>query len=116
MSEGQRYVIKVKQAPGKYYNLTYTWGCRIHPGRVQVTESLNKITGVNPDGTPRTLAQWEIATFGSAPRFSEAAKLAAIAQIGELAPAKQMWQALRDSRTATPNQVVALMTDALHEC
>lgn len=113
MNDGKRFVIKLKQAPGKYYNLTYTWGWRIHPPRVQVTENSNKTAGLNPDGTPRTLAQWEIATFGSAPRSSEASKLAAIAQIGELAPAKRMWQALRNARTAPANQVVALMTDAL---
>lgn len=112
MTDGKRFVIKLKHAPGKYYNLTYTWGWRIHPPRVQATENANKTAGFNPDGTPRTLAQWEIATFGPAPRSSEAAKLAAIAQIGELAPAKRMWQALRDARTATPGQVVALMSDA----
>jgi hypothetical protein len=35
----------VKMAPGKYYNLTYTWGWRIHPPRVQVSENALKSLG-----------------------------------------------------------------------
>lgn len=112
MNQGHRYVIKLKHAPGKYYNLTYTWGWRIHPPRVQATENAGKMVGTNPDGTPKTLVQWETSVFGTNPRSSEESKLAAIAQIGELAPAKRMWQAFRDARTATPAQVVALMEDA----
>jgi hypothetical protein len=108
MNDGTRYVLKLKHAPAKYYNLTYTWGWRIHPPRVQVTENALKTAG------PKTLVQWETDTFGTAPRSSEQAKLAAIAKIGELSPAKRMWQALRDARAALlPLQVVSLMTDAL---
>lgn len=112
LSDGTRFVIKLKQAQGKYYNLTYTWGWRIHPPRVQVTERVNKMA---PDetGTPRDLLWWETSVFGIGPRSSEAAKLSAIAKIGELSPAKRIWQALRDARTATPQQVVALIDDAL---
>lgn len=113
MDEGKRYTIKLKHAQGSYYNLTYTWGWRIHPPRVQVTENALKTAGTNPDGSPKTLIDWETSVFGAAPRSSEAAKLAAIARIGELSPAKRIWQALRDARTAAPEQVVALMTDAL---
>jgi len=107
MSQGERHVIKVKHAPAKYFNLVYTWGWRVHPPRVQVMENALKVAG------PMTLGQWEVSTFGSAPRASESAKLAAIAKLGELSPAKRMWQALRDARTASPNEAVALMDDAL---
>lgn len=51
--------------------------------------------------------------FGDNPRASEAAKLAAIQKIGELSPAKRMWQALRDARNGTTQDVIALMSDAL---
>ncbi|NKE70271.1 hypothetical protein [Candidatus Manganitrophus noduliformans] len=112
MSDGHRYVIKVKHAPAKYYNLTYTWGWRIHPPRVQVTEKLAKAA---PDetGVMRDLLWWETSTFGANPRQDEASKLYAIGKIGELAPAKRMWQALRDARSASAGQVVELISDAL---
>lgn len=106
MGDGTRYTIKVKHSLGKYYNLTYTWGWRIHPPRVQAMENTLKMVG------PKLLPQWEIDVFGPAPRSSEATKLAAIAQIGELSPAKRMWQALRDARTASAAQVTLLMDDA----
>ncbi len=112
LSEGTRFVLKLKQAPGKYYNLTYTWGWRIHPPRVQVTEKISKAA---PDdtGVMRNLLWWETSVFGANPRQDEASKLFAISKIGELAPAKRMWQALRDARSASPSQVAALMSDAL---
>ncbi len=107
MGDGTRFVIKVKHAQAKYYNLTYTWGWRIHPPRVQVMENaLKKVAGL-------TLPQWESAVFGSAPSSSDQAKQAAIAMIGELSPAKRMWQALKNAQAAAPDQVVALMQDAL---
>jgi hypothetical protein len=106
-TEGTRYVFKVKMAPGKYYNLTYTWGWRIHPPRVQVSENaLKSLAG-------KTLVQWEVDTFGVAPRSSRASQLAAIAQIGELAPEKRMWQDLNTAMTASSSQVALLMADAL---
>lgn len=111
MSDGKRHVLKLKQAPGKYYNLTYTWGWRIHPPRIQVTENIAKAA---PDatGTPRNLLWWETSVFGPNPRQDEASKLAAIAKIGELAPAKRMWLALREARSAAPDQVAGLVADA----
>jgi hypothetical protein len=51
--------------------------------------------------------------FGSNPRQDEASKMFAISQIGELDPAKRIWQALRDAQTATPAQAAALAADAL---
>jgi hypothetical protein len=83
MEEGTRTIFKIKMAPGKYYNLTYSWGWRAHPPRVQVTENGNKkVAG-------KTLVQWEQGVFGGK------SKEDAIAQIGDLSPAKRMWTAFR---------------------
>ena len=99
MDEGTRTVFKIKMAPGKYYNLTYTWGWRNHPPRVQVSENACKRM---PDATGKmkTLVQWEADVFGENPSASEANKLKAIAKIGDIAPEKRMWAALRVAREA----------------
>jgi hypothetical protein len=94
MEDGKRYIFKMKMPPGKYYNLSYTWGWREHPPRVQVTENAAKKLP-NEAGVPRTMVQWEQDVFGVAPTASVENKLAAIAKIGELAPEKRMWQAMR---------------------
>src|SRR5262249_24460663 len=73
MKEGTQTVFKIKMTPGKYFNLTYTWGWRRHPPRVQVADNATKKIG------GKTLVEWETSVFGTAPRSSEAAKLAAIA-------------------------------------
>ncbi len=107
MEDGTRSIFKIKMTPGKYYNLTYTWGWRIHPPRVQVTENALKVVG------GKTLLQWEIDTFGPAPRSSRLAKLAAIAKIGALSPAKQMWLALKAALLpVSPSAVVVAMRQA----
>lgn len=90
LDEGTRYTVKIKETLGKYFNLTYTWGWRIHPPRVQVMENALKTT---PDGT--TLPQHEINVFGEDPMGSEENQLAAIAMIGDIAPAKRMWNILQ---------------------
>jgi len=95
MEEGTRTVFKIKMAPGKYYNLTYTWGWRSHPPRVQVSENANKRVPPTPQG--KTLVEWESSVFGEHP---SANKEQAIARIGDLAPAKRMWAAFRAARTA----------------
>ncbi|HEV3036567.1 MAG TPA: hypothetical protein VHA33_02150 [Candidatus Angelobacter sp.] len=87
MEEGTRTVFKIKMAPGKYYNLTYNWGWRAHPPRVQVTENATKRIPPNPNG--KTLVQWEEDVFGGK------TKEQAIAMIGDLAPEKRMWTAFR---------------------
>jgi len=99
MDEGTRTIFKIKMAPGKYYNLTYTWGWRNHPPRVQVSENACKRM---PDATGKmkTLVQWEADVFGENPSASEANKLKAIAKIGDIAPEKRMWSALRVARVA----------------
>ncbi|HMG74127.1 MAG TPA: hypothetical protein VK582_11555 [Pyrinomonadaceae bacterium] len=100
MEDGTRTVFKIKMAPGKYYNLTYTWGWRNHPPRVQVTENSCKRMK-NAKGVSRTLVEWEADVFGENPSASEADKLKAIAKIGDLAPEKIMWRALRVARDAS---------------
>lgn len=105
MEDGTRTVFEIKMAPGKYYNLTYNWGWRKHPPRVQVSENARKMIG------GKTLAQWEIDVFGPHPSASEAEKLAAIAKIGDLAPEKRMWNLLRDikaSRKASSKNIKKL--------
>ena len=92
MEDGTRTVFEIAMTKGKYFNLSYHWGWRVHPPRVQVIENARKIAG----GIP--LPQHEINVFGEAPRSSEQAKLAAISQIGSLSPAKRMWTALREMR------------------
>lgn len=107
MDDGTRNVFKLKMSLGKYYNLTYTWGWRVHPPRVQVSENALKSAG------GKNLVQWEIDTFGPNPRASEEAKLAAIGMIGDLSPAKQMWLALRQARTSSAKRVAVLAKLAL---
>jgi hypothetical protein len=86
LAEGTRFIIKLKYAPATYFNLTYTWGWRIHPPRVQVTERVSK-TVPDATGVPRDLLWWETSVFGANPCQDEASKLFAISQIGELYPA-----------------------------
>jgi hypothetical protein len=130
MDEGTRTVFKIKMTPGKYYNLVYTWGWRMHPPRVQVMENANKKINYGAGPPPAcpgeyqglTLPQVEQAVFcqpgdpgctsvrcqpGEArtgpdgqPAACEKAALFAISRIGELAPEKRMWRALLDARTA----------------
>lgn len=107
---GTRYTIKIKEPPGKHYNLTYNWGWRLHPGRVQVTENSTK--GIPQEGGPRSLLQFEQDVFGVNPRANEAAKLAAIGKIGNLAPAKRMWNSLVRLRDMMNNTAVPFDVEA----
>lgn len=107
MEDGTRTVFKVKMAPGANYSLVYTWGWRVHPPRAQVMEKAAKTVTAFHDpcdpsdqGVTKTVQDWEVSVFGPAPRSSEQAKLAAIGKIGDLAPEKKMWNALRQARTA----------------
>jgi hypothetical protein len=105
IENGTRTVLKIKMTPGKYLNMTYTWGWRMHPPRIQVTENALKKVSVN-GGKPLTLPEWERSVFcppgnqQCSPRATEALKLRAIGMIGDFAPEKQMWLALRDARQA----------------
>jgi hypothetical protein len=84
IEEGTRTVLKIKMAPAKYFSLSYTWGWRWHPPRIQVLENSTKIVG------DKTLLEWERSVFGDDPRAN---KRKAIGMIGDLAPAKVMWRA-----------------------
>lgn len=98
LAEGTRYTVKIKQSLGKYWSLAYQWGWRIHPPRVQVVENSTKIFPVNAFGQPgrTTLYEMESQVFGVNPRKNQAAKEKAIGMIGDLAPAKRMWNLLRE--------------------
>lgn len=89
MEDGTRTVLPLAMAPGKNFNLTYHWGWRRHPPRVEVQENALKVA------MGRTLVQWETDTFGLNPRASQADKEKAIGMIGDLAPSKRMWNAFR---------------------
>jgi len=98
LDEGTRYTVKIKENKGKYYNLTYIWGWRIHPPRVQVIENALKTAPPGVEGAA-TLVEHEKIAFCEGGRFDEDCdpvgdrqdKAYAIAQIGDLSPAKRMW-------------------------
>jgi hypothetical protein len=107
MESGTRTVFKIKMPPGRYLNMVYTWGWRMHPPRIQVTENATKKLSVN-GGKPLTLPEWEQSVFcpplqppqPCSPSKSPTLKRYAIGMIGDLAPEKQMWLALGDARDA----------------
>lgn len=89
MEDGTRTTFKIGMSPARQYKLTYHWGWRQHPPRIQALENgLATEVGVN-------LVDWERCVFGPNPTASEENKLAAIAMIGNIAPAKRMWNMLR---------------------
>ncbi len=96
MEDGLRYTYEMKMPPARFWNLTYHWGWRVHPPRVQVVENVKVLIA---GGQPRNFA--EIAVFGEDPRSSEEAKLAAIDMIGDHAPAKRMWRLFRQIKRAS---------------
>lgn len=98
MEDGLRYTYKMKMPPARFWNLTYHWGWRVHPPRVQVVENVDVLIA---GGQPRNFA--EIMVFGENPRASEKAKLAAIDMIGDYAPAKRMWRMFREIEHASNN-------------
>lgn len=97
LDEGTRYTVKIKQTKGKYFNLIYHWGWRIHPPRVQAIENANKVAA------GKNYVDWEREAFCEGgvgdttcdPVNNEADKAYAIAQIGDLSPAKRMWSLFR---------------------
>lgn len=101
MEEGTRTVFKIKMAPGMYYNLTYNWGWRAHPPRVQVTENANKRIPAIPLGAGKTLVELEVDVFGPHPSDN---KVDAIAKIGDLAPEKRMLAAFIAGQKAFANK------------
>lgn len=127
---GTRTVLPIAMAPGKYFKLVYAWGWRQHPPRVQVMENAELSNGVHyppAGGTPEqkaaanpacpmeydglTLPQVEEAVFGPPPltlcrergderERCEENRRRAIEKIGDVAPAKRMWLALREAAEA----------------
>lgn len=124
MEDGTRTVIKIKMAPASIWSLSYTWGWRDHPPRAQVTENACKTVPVDPTASMAcspeppannqdctkadpnnpnpaaqiracTLVAWERAAFNKQGKLDKAN---AIDQLSKYAPAKVMWQALRDAR------------------
>lgn len=95
IEEGTRTVLKIKMTPGKYFSLSYTWGWRWHPPRIQVIENATKKVGAH------TTYDWERTVFGDDPRRDEQAKRKAIGMIGDLAPSKVMWNAFLLALNAT---------------
>ncbi len=111
MEDGTRTVFKVKMPPGRYFHLIYTWGWRMHPPRIQSTDRATKyIFG-------KSLVEWETEVFGEAPirqcqpdepRYAangdpmpcQQKSVDAINKIGDYSPAKLMWKAVRDAKTA----------------
>jgi hypothetical protein len=98
MQEGLEYTLNMKMPPARFWNLSYHWGWRQHPPRVQVVENMRVPLR---NGALRNSA--EIGEFGENPRASEQAKLDAIAKIGDTAPAKRMWQMFREMGGMTIN-------------
>jgi hypothetical protein len=43
MTDGTRVDLTLKMAPPQFYNLTYTWGWRVHPPRAQAVENGEKV-------------------------------------------------------------------------
>lgn len=97
MEDGTRTVFKIKMPPGKYFHLVYTWGWRMHPPRVQVTDRATKAFP-DPDkqGELKTLVKWETDVFGEDPMG--AGKEQAIGMIGDLSPAKRMWKSFQNAK------------------
>ena len=98
MREGTRTVLKIKMTHPSYFNLIYTWGWRRHPPRVQVMENAGKT--IERDGKKRTLPCFEVDAFGEDPTGSPEGREKAIGSIGDLAPAKRMWNELRRAKAA----------------
>jgi hypothetical protein len=109
IDEGTRTVLKIKMAPAKHFNLSYTWGWRWHPPRIQVIENATKRVG------KLTTLEWEQSVFGVDPRRDEETKRAAIGKIGDLAPTKVMWRSLRSALEAAQDdweEVAERLVDA----
>jgi hypothetical protein len=94
MDAGTRTVLKIKMPPYKYFNLTYTWGWRLHPPRAQAMENAQK--RIPPTDTP--IVDFEKNVFTSTdPAFDPIFKL------GDLDPAKRMWRAFHKTLDTVNN-------------
>lgn len=89
ITEKTRTIMRIKMAPATYYNLTYTWGWRQHPPRVQVIENASKRFPPSKDDSP-TLYQHETAVYGEERDVQNI-----MDKISDWDPAKRMWLAFR---------------------
>ncbi len=120
MKPGNAYRFRILHAPGKYYNLTYHWGWRVHPPRVQALENAAKTWSgprlvhnnsdefeVDAKGNlvldTKPLRQWELDVFGDPGQPDYDRKAVIEAMIGDLAPSKRMWKALLGSLDGDDN-------------
>ncbi|PZR81053.1 MAG: hypothetical protein DLM68_18420, partial [Hyphomicrobiales bacterium] len=105
IQEGTRTVLRLKMAPPAYFNLTYTWGWRQHPPRVQVMENANKHF---PPGNPINLYEQEVDVFGAVRNVLKIRE-----KISDLSPAKRMWAAFNAAKaqleSAAPDYAVCLI-------
>ena len=97
MEQGHRYVFEIAMPPHRFWNLTYTWGWRVHPPRIQAIEKALKAPG------GKNIVKWESDVFGKNPTASRENKLQAISMISDLAPAKRMWKAFRAIKASQSN-------------
>lgn len=106
IEEGTRTVLRVRMAPPAYFNLTYTWGWRQHPPRVQVMENASKHF---PPDNPLNLYEQEVDVFGAARDVTKIRD-----RISDLSPAKRMWMALNDIKAqlegGTPDYSACLVS------
>lgn len=122
--KGQRYVFHMKMAPGGYWNLTYHWGWRNHPPRVQVVENFN----IPINGKKRNFNEFEAFcpthqpnATGDCPELinDPAFKENAINMIGNVAPEKRMWNDMRAIKSGASGQalrnIVADLDSALDD-
>jgi hypothetical protein len=104
MEDGTRTILKIKMPPGKYYNLVYTWGWRMHPPRIQVMEDRDKVFPDPANNNKMTrLDSLEINVFGPNPTLNQSTREAAIGKISDLSPAKRMWNAFRAAKQSILN-------------
>ncbi|MFU8876731.1 MAG: hypothetical protein ACNA7E_01210 [Wenzhouxiangellaceae bacterium] len=119
MEDGYRTTFELAMAPGRFFNLNYFWGWRVHPPRIQVIENALKRAGMAEKAADNpTLVDWEKTVFGDNPQASEEAKLQAIGMIGDLAPAKRMWnvfRALRDNPASASEAILEDLTVAFYD-
>lgn len=112
MEQGHRYVFEIDMPPHRFWNLTYTWGWRVHPPRIQAIEKATKTPG------GKNIVKWESDVFGENPTADRQSQLEAISMLSDLAPAKRMWQAFRGIKAAKeqggvpPKALQALVEEA----
>lgn len=108
IQEGTKTVLRLKMAPPAYYNLTYTWGWRQHPPRVQVMENANK-PSPDPDHPELNLYEQEKLVFGAVRDVGKIRDM-----ISDLSPAKRMWMAFNAIKSqlenVAPNHAACLVS------